>query len=106
MPRKQPVNTETPAEVPEGVAPETGEAKVKKQYVNKKKLETPFQKVTRRLARAKRAYEKLLEAGEPAPDTPEYTALAKAKSHLDGCAERYAKVANPEPEQTVAEPAA
>lgn len=108
MPRKLPVNTETPAEVPEGVAPvePTGETKVKKQYVNKKKLETPFQKVTRRLARAKRAYEKLLEAGEPLPDTPEYSALAKAKSHLDGCAERYAKVANPEPEQEVAEPVA
>lgn len=104
MPRVKPVD-EQPNAVPEGVAPDAPEAtaeKPKKKYVNKKKDETPFQKVTRRLARAKRAYEKLPD-GEP--DSPEAAAKLKAQKHLEGCAERYAKVANPQPEVQVAEPA-
>lgn len=104
MPRKQPVDVAPDAQ-PEGVAPSAeGEkpAKPKKAYVNKKKLETPFQKVTRRLERAKRAYEKLPDSDDP--QSPEGIAKTKAKKHLDGCVERYAKVANPQPELEVAEP--
>ena len=102
MPRKQPIDV-APDVQPEGVAPEAqAEAKPKKAYVNKKKLETPFQKVTRRLARAKRAYEKLPDSDDP--QSPEGIAKLKAQKHLDGCVERYAKVANPEPQ--VAEPEA
>ena len=97
MARKQPVS-EVEA-TPEGVAPVEDAAP---KAPSKKQLETPFQKVTRRLARAKRAYEALLEADDP--DSPESKAKAKAKAHLDGCVARYAKVANPEPELEVAEP--
>lgn len=102
MPRKIPADAPN-AEQPEGGAPVAeGEAKPKKKYENKKKLETPFQKVTRRLARAKRLYEKLPESDDP--ESPEAIAKKKAKNHLDGCVERYAKVANPAPEQQVADP--
>lgn len=90
---------ETPVEKP---------AKAKKVYVNKKKDETPFQKVTRRLARAQRFYDKALAAAEgfDDPQSVEQKELAKAKSHLDACASRYAAVASPAPEQTqVEEPA-
>jgi hypothetical protein len=105
MSRKRPVSEES-VEQAEGVAPvessAEGVAPVAK-APSKKQLETPFQKVSRRLARAKRAYEALPEADDP--DSPEYKDKAKAKAHLDGCVARYAKVANPEPELEVAEPA-
>lgn len=97
--RKEPVDVKPDAQA-EGVAPDAVVDKPKK--ANPKKNETPFQKVTRRLARAKRAYEKLPD-GEP--ESPEAIAKAKAQKHLDGCVERYAKVANPQPETQVAEPA-
>ena len=100
MPRKIPVDQAESQ--PEGAAPAAAE-KPKKAYVNKKKDETPFQKVTRRLARAKRAYESAPDSDDP--ESPEAIAKAKAKRHLDGCVERYAKVANPQPELQVAEPA-
>ncbi len=104
MPRTKPVD-EQPNAVPEGSAPDAAEkpAKAKRPYVNKKKDETPFQKVTRRLARAKRLYEKLPESDDA--ESPEAQAKAKAKRHLDGAVERYAKVANPQPAEQVAEPA-
>lgn len=102
MARRTPVS-EPQTDTPEGVAPEASAAPDKPKAPSKKQLETPFQKVTRRLARAKRAYDKLPEADDP--ESPEYKDKAKAKAHLDGCVARYAKVANPQPETEVAEPA-
>ena len=105
--RKRPVD-EAPNVQPEGIAPDVpmpeAEAKPKKKYVNKKKDETPLQKVTRRLARAKRAYEKLPDGD--GPESPETIAKRKALAHLNGCAERFAKVADPSTSTEVAEPQA
>lgn len=105
MARKTPASVAPSDPTEETLAP--GEtpvkvAKPKKVYVNKKKLETPFQKVTRRLARAQRFYDKALTASEgfDDPQSVEQKELAKAKSHLDACASRYAAVASPPVEQT------
>lgn len=101
MARKQPASVAPSDPTQETLAP--GEtpvekpAKAKKVYVNKKKLETPFQKVTRRLARAQRFYDAALKASEgfDDPQSVEQKELAKAKQHLDSCASRYAAVASP-----------
>jgi hypothetical protein len=104
MARRQPV-TEQPEVQPEGSAPPESEVQAEPKPAKVKapaKIETAFEKVTRRLARAKKAYEKLPESDDP--DSSEYKAKAKAKAHLNGCVERYGKIANPQPEAEVADP--
>jgi len=109
MSRKKPVSEEVNP-IPEGSAPEVSadsdealEAAPEKPK-RPRKVETDFQKVTRRLARAKRYYEKLEDSDDP--ESEAYKLKAKAKNHLDGCVQRYAKVANPPlPETEVEAPA-